>query len=101
MAKSFDSQLWQMKDGETLKDPSIEHLRYRRRRIGVYGATIGIVHHLGKDRSKGARGAVAFMGALDTAIRVKADKFEPRDDQDVVGTVTLYCDKQKDLVDKI
>lgn len=36
MANSFESKLWKMKDGESLKDPSIAPLRFRRRSGGVY-----------------------------------------------------------------
>lgn len=35
------------------------------------GATVVVVHHEGKDRSKGARGSTVLRGALDTAIRLR------------------------------
>lgn len=35
------------------------------------GATVVVVHHEGKDRSKGARGSTVLRGALDTSIRLR------------------------------
>ncbi len=51
------------------------------------GATVVLVHHLGKDETRGARGHSSFKAALDTEIEVTA-----RGD-DRVATVT----KQRDL----
>ena len=51
-----------------------------------FGATVLIVHHMGKDSGAGARGSSAFYGALDTSMLVKR-----------VGTdIQLICDKQKE-----
>jgi len=52
-----------------------------------FGATILIVHHMGKDNSAGARGHSSFFGALDTSMILK--KFGQHD-------IQLICDKQKD-----
>lgn len=47
------------------------------------GACVAIVHHSGKDKSKGARGSSALLGAIDTEIQV--------DDSQVISQ------KQRDL----
>ena len=52
-----------------------------------FGATILIVHHIGKDNSAGARGHSSLFGALDTSMTLK--KFGQHD-------IQLICDKQKD-----
>ena len=52
-----------------------------------FGATILIVHHMGKDNAAGARGHSSFFGALDTSMTLK--KFGQHD-------IQLICDKQKD-----
>ncbi len=52
-------------------------------RHALAGCTILVVHHTGKDLSKGERGSSALRGAMDTLIKLDGD-----------GTVTL--DKQKD-----
>jgi hypothetical protein len=56
-------------------------------REGVKCALLGI-HHAGKDETKGARGSSAFLGALDTLVRVKREE----DKQNL----TLTIEKQKD-----
>ena len=52
-----------------------------------FGATVLIIHHVGKDAQSGARGHSSFFGALDTSMRLK--KFGSHD-------IQLICDKQKD-----
>ena len=47
-----------------------------------YGATILVVHHLGKAHEKGPRGSTALRGALDTEIFIKKE----RDKQTVTNT---------------
>ena len=47
-----------------------------------YGATILVVHHLGKAHEKGPRGSTALRGALDTEILIKKE----RDKQTVTNT---------------
>jgi hypothetical protein len=51
------------------------------------GAQVVVVHHTGKDESRGARGAIALTGATDTMFKIlrKND-----------GTVLLLCERQKD-----
>ena len=51
------------------------------------GAQVLIVHHTGKDESRGARGAIALTGATDTMFKTaKTDHKE----------VSLICERQKD-----
>ncbi|MFZ9114967.1 MAG: AAA family ATPase, partial [bacterium] len=52
-----------------------------------WGCTVLIVHHTGKDRSKGARGNSALLGALDASFMVEMDE-EKR--------ITLSNQKMKD-----
>ena len=52
-----------------------------------FGATVLIIHHVGKDAQSGARGHSSFFGALDTSMKLK--KFGSHD-------IQLICDKQKD-----
>lgn len=52
-----------------------------------FGATVLIVHHVGKDAQSGARGHSSFFGALDTSMTIK--KFGQHD-------IQLICNKQKD-----
>lgn len=53
------------------------------------GATVLVVHHSGKDESKGARGSSSFRAALDAEFLVK---------REAVGAkaLVLCCTKQKD-----
>lgn len=52
-----------------------------------FGATVLIIHHVGKDAQSGARGHSSFFGALDTSMKLQ--KFREHD-------IQLICDKQKD-----
>ena len=52
------------------------------------GATLVMIHHVGKDERKGSRGNSALEGAADTIIEVKKD--------DRSKSITLTCAKQKD-----
>lgn len=47
------------------------------------GACVTIVHHSGKDKSKGARGSSALLGALDTEIEVDENKVSAKKQRDV------------------
>lgn len=53
------------------------------------GATVLVVHHSGKDETKGARGSSSFRAALDAEFLVK---------RETVGAkaLVLTCTKQKD-----
>jgi len=52
------------------------------------GAQVIIIHHTGKDETKGARGAIALTGATDTMFKVVRSK-EPKQ-------YLLTCERQKD-----
>lgn len=43
------------------------------------GAHIMLVHHMGKDKTSGPRGASAFVGSADTVIEVKKQEVEGRE----------------------
>jgi len=50
------------------------------------GAAVLLVHHEGKDGSKGARGSTVLLGAIDASIRGKADG----------GHITFYVEDMRD-----
>lgn len=52
------------------------------------GATVAVVHHAGKDSTKGMRGSTALLGAMDTTIEVERDKDG--------HAITVRVQKQKD-----
>ena len=52
-------------------------------------AHLSVVHHLGKDTSRGGRGSSALFGALDTEIRLE------RPDED--GPIVMRATAQKDM----
>lgn len=52
----------------------------------LHGAHVCIVHHSGKDGSRGARGSSALRGNVDTEIVVSKDQ----------NTITVKCEKQKE-----
>ena len=54
-------------------------------------ATVMVVHHVGKDWSRGERGSSVLRGAADTMIRMARNK---QDD-----SMLLKCSKQKDAVE--
>jgi hypothetical protein len=47
------------------------------------GACVCIIHHSGKDKSKGARGSSALLGAIDTEIEVDAGQVCARKQRDM------------------
>jgi hypothetical protein len=53
-----------------------------------FGASAWVVHHVGKDRTKGARNSNALRAAVD--VEIETDRF------DTDMAVTLTCKKQKD-----
>ena len=52
------------------------------------GAAVVVVHHSGKDVSKGMRGSTALLGAMDTTVEVDRDKDR--------RAITVTVQKQKD-----
>jgi AAA domain len=62
------------------------------------GATILIVHHVGKDEGKGSRGSSALLGAVDAAFLLTSSKpklAEPADRQRIKLTTTYMKDGEK------
>jgi len=47
------------------------------------GACVMIIHHSGKDKSKGARGSSALLGAIDTEIEVDGGQVMARKQRDI------------------
>lgn len=47
------------------------------------GACVAIVHHSGKDRSKGARGSSALLGAIDTEIEIHDHQISSKKQRDI------------------
>ncbi|GAA0581424.1 helicase RepA family protein [Halomonas salifodinae] len=62
----------------------VQHLDRIRQR---WRATVLVVHHTGKDQSRGARGSVALTGAIDSAFKVERDE---------LGTVLMEATEMKD-----
>ena len=62
-----------------------------------FGATVLIVHHSGKDESRGMRGSTALLGAVDSEI--SCEKISPEGAQDRIGRLSVT--KQKDGADDI
>ena len=60
---------------------NLDALRHR------WNATVLVVHHSGKDSTRGARGSTALRGAVDAEYRVT---------KDAAGVVTLEAGKMKD-----
>jgi hypothetical protein len=62
-----------------------------------FGATVLIVHHSGKDESRGMRGSTALLGAVDAEIECL--KLSAEGAQDRIGKLTVT--KQKDGEDQV
>ena len=50
--------------------------------IEATGACVMLVHHSGKDKSRGARGSSALLGAIDTEIEVDGRRIKPTKQRD-------------------
>ena len=62
-----------------------------------FGATVLIVHHSGKDESRGMRGSTALLGAVDSEI--SCEKISAEGSQERIGRLTVT--KQKDGEDNL
>lgn len=51
--------------------------------IGATGAAVLLIHHSGKDASKGARGSSALLGAVDTEIEVDGGRLRSTKQRDM------------------
>lgn len=60
-------------DENSAKDMS-RYIASMKRLRDATGAAVIVVHHSGKDASKGMRGSTALLGAMDTTVEVERDK---------------------------
>lgn len=60
-------------DENSAKDMS-RYIASMKRLRDETGATVVVIHHSGKDLSKGMRGSTALLGAMDTTVEVERDK---------------------------
>lgn len=60
-------------DENSAKDMS-RYIASMKRLRDETGAAVVVVHHSGKDASKGMRGSTALLGAMDTTVEVERDK---------------------------
>lgn len=74
-------------DENSAKDMS-RYIASMKRLRDATGAAVVVVHHSGKDVSKGMRGSTALLGAMDTTVEVDRDK-DGR-------AITMRVQKQKD-----
>lgn len=74
-------------DENSAKDMS-RYIASMKRLRDTTGAAVVVVHHSGKDASKGMRGSTALLGAMDTTVEVERDK-DGR-------AITVRVQKQKD-----
>ncbi len=61
-----------------------------------FNATVAIIHHVGKDAEKGARGPSAFKAALDHELLATKAKSMDGLVSDNTGFISLTCTKSKD-----
>ena len=74
-------------DENSAKDMS-RYIASMKRLRDTTGAAVVVVHHSGKDASKGMRGSTALLGAMDATVEVERDK-DGR-------AITVRVQKQKD-----
>ncbi len=79
-------------DENSAKDMS-RYISSMKRLRDTTGATIIVVHHSGKDSSKGMRGSTALLGAMDTTIVVDPAK----DFRSMTVTVCKQKDAEKEV----
>ena len=84
-------------DGDAMSE-FIDALSKLRESLG--GAAVLVLHHTGKDQSRGARGHSALPAAADTMIEVSGEQFEaPKNDtarNAYYARVELRCEFQRD-----
>jgi hypothetical protein len=71
-------------------NPIMRRCREIGRRAG--GCCVILVHHPGKDTSRGPRGSTSIPGALDTLLRIEHDPEQPQQPRQIV------VHKQRDLI---
>jgi hypothetical protein len=68
----------------------------------IYECALLVIHHSGKDVSKGLRGHSSLLGAVDTELEIqRQDSVINSEDSSVVGNAILKVSKQKDGADSI
>ena len=68
----------------------------------IYLCAMLLIHHSGKDITKGLRGHSSLLGAVDTELEIqRQDSVINSADQSVVGNAILTVTKQKDGADSI
>ena len=68
----------------------------------IYECALLVIHHSGKDVSKGLRGHSSLLGAVDTELEIqRQDSVINSGDSSVVGNAILKVSKQKDGADSI
>lgn len=68
----------------------------------IFECALMVIHHSGKDVSKGLRGHSSLLGAVDTELEIaRQDQLINASDASVIGNAILTVSKQKDGADSI
>jgi len=68
----------------------------------IYACALMVIHHSGKDVTKGLRGHSSLLGAVDTELEIqRQDSVINSSDTSVIGNAILTVSKQKDGADSI
>ena len=68
----------------------------------IYDCALMVIHHSGKDVTKGLRGHSSLLGAVDTELEIqRLDSVINSADSSIVGNAILTVSKQKDGADSI
>jgi hypothetical protein len=68
----------------------------------IYACALMVIHHSGKDVTKGLRGHSSLLGAVDTELEIqRQDSVINSSDASVIGNAILTVSKQKDGADSI
>ena len=68
----------------------------------IYDCALMVIHHSGKDVTKGLRGHSSLLGAVDTELEIqRQDSVVNSGDASVIGNAILTVSKQKDGADSI
>lgn len=68
----------------------------------IYECALMVIHHSGKDVTKGLRGHSSLLGAVDTELEIqRQDSLINASDASVIGNAILTVSKQKDGADSI
>jgi RecA-family ATPase len=91
----FDTLSWSMPGGDENSTKDINTVYAAAGRIrDAFGCCVLIIHHKGKDSSKGARGSSAIFNSADTVLRVTSSVEKPKIEPG--EALTLQCDKPKE-----